>query len=434
MDEPVQDPEAPSPVVGPTKPRLLDVLGPGLITGASDDDPSGIATYAQAGAQFGFGLGWTMVLMFPMMAAVQMICARIGRVTGLGVAGVLRQHYPPGLLTGAVVLLLIANVINLGADLGAMADATALLFPTHAAIYVPLYAGICIAMQLFLAYTRYVAVLKWLTLALFAYVISVLVVHVDWPALGLALIWPHLSLGGDYLGMLVAIAGTTISPYLFFWQAAEEVEDIRVNPRRIDLLDAPSQAPSALRRIELDTIVGMALSNLIGLAIIVTAAATLNAHGVTNIETSAQAAAALQPIAGKFASTVFALGIIGTGLLAVPVLAGSAAYAIGEARQWPSGLARRPKEAQAFYTTIVLATLVGMAIDFAPIDPIRALVWSADLNGIVAVPLLILIMLAARRRDVLGAFRIGGVLLVLGWISTLFMAAIVAAMLIAMLP
>jgi len=428
LQQPIDDPEAPSPVVGPTRPRILEVLGPGLITGASDDDPSGIATYAQAGAQFGFGLGWTMVLMFPMMTAVQMICARFGRVTGMGIAGVLRQHVPPALLTGTVVLLLIANVINLGADLGAMADATALLLPVHAALYVPLYAAICICMQLFLVYTRYVAVLKWLSLALLAYVVSVLTVHVDWRGLAVALVLPKLRLDSDYLAMLVAIAGTTISPYLFFWQAAEEVEDLRAYPRRVALLRAPLQGPAALHRIGIDTIVGMALSNLIGLAIIVTAASTLNVHGISDIQTSAQAAAALGPIAGRFAATVFTVGIVGTGLLAVPVLAGSAAYAIGEARQWPSGLGRRPKEAQAFYAAIVLATLVGMVIDYAPVNPIRALVWSADINGIVAVPLMVLLMVLSARRSVLGEFRVRGVLLLLGWISTLFMAAIVVGM------
>jgi len=421
------DPEDPSPVVGPSYPRLLRILGPGLITGASDDDPSGIATYAQAGAQFGYGLTWTMLVTYPMMCAIQMISARIGRTTGHGIAGVLRRHYSPPLLSFIVTLLLVANTINLGADLGAMADALGLLLPAPHALYVLLFAAICIAMQLFLQYTRYVAVLKWLTLVLFAYLISAVIVHVDWLTLVRDLVLPRLSWRSDELLTLVAVCGTTISPYLFFWQSAEEVEDLRVHPHRVDLLDAPGQGAGALRRIEVDTLTGMGYSNLVSLAIIVTTAATLGAHGITDVQTSAQAAIALRPLAGRFAATLFTAGIIGTGLLAVPVLAGSAAYAIGEARRWPAGLGRRPKEAQAFYATVVLATLVGMIIDFAPIDPMRALYWSAVVNGITAVPVMVLTMLAASRRDIMGAFAVTGTLRALGWISTLFMAVIAAA-------
>ncbi len=421
--------EGPSPTVGPTRPRLFKVLGPGLITGASDDDPSGIATYSQAGAAFGYRLSWAMLFSYPLMVAVQMISARIGRTTGHGIAGVLRLHYPQWVLSWVVLLLLIANIINLGADLGAMADATALLLPVPRALYVLLFAAICISLQLFLQYSRYVAVLKWLTAALLAYFGVVMVVHVDWPALLANLFWPHLSANGGYLTTLVAILGTTISPYLFFWQASEEAEDIQVHPRRIDLFDAPAQGKRALRRIELDTFIGMGFSNLVALAIIVTTAATLNPHGITNIQTSAQAAAALRPLAGKFAEAVFAVGIIGTGLLAVPVLAGSAAYAIGEARQWPTGLARRPKEAQAFYATLVIATLVGMIINFAPIDPIKALFWSAVVNGVVAVPVLVVMMKLVARADIMGPFVVRGALKFFGWAATALMAMVVAAML-----
>ncbi|GAA4500559.1 NRAMP family divalent metal transporter [Gluconacetobacter tumulicola] len=422
------DPELPSPVVGPSRPPLFRVLGPGLITGASDDDPSGIATYSQAGAQFAYGLSWTLLFTYPLMVAVQMISARIGRTTGHGLAGVIRLHCPAWLLSGVVLLLLVANIINLGADLGAMADALGLLLPAPHALYVLLFSAISISMQLFLQYTRYVAALKWLTLALFAYFAALACVAVDWRGLAWHLVWPGHALTSGYLTTLVAILGTTISPYLFFWQASEEVEDLHVYPQRVDLVDAPSQGRRALRRIEIDTLVGMGFSNLVALAILVTTAATLNVHGVTDIQTSAQAAEALRPIAGEFASLVFTVGIVGTGMLAVPVLAGSAAYAVGEARQWPTGLERRPKEAQAFYATLVIATLIGMIINFAPVDPIRALFWSAVLNGVTAVPVMVVMMVVAARRDVMGRFAIRGPLRWLGWIATLLMGGVVLAM------
>ncbi len=422
-----EDPEEPSPVVGPTRPRLLKILGPGLITGASDDDPSGIATYSQAGAQFGYGLAWTMLFSYPLMVAIQLISARIGRTTGRGIAGVLRLHYPSWLLSLIVFLLLIANIINLGADLGAMAAAMALILPAPHALYVLLFGVICSAMELFLQYSRYVAVLKWLTLALFAYFATLMVVHVDWAEFGARLIWPHLSWNVDYLTTLVALLGTTISPYLFFWQASEEVEDLHAYPHRTDLVDDPSQGPKALMRIEIDTLVGMGFSNLVALAIIVTTAATLNLNGITDIQTSAQAAEALRPIAGDFAAILFALGIIGTGLLAVPVLAGSAAYAIGEAREWPMGLARRPKEAQAFYMTLVIAILIGTIINFTPIDPIKALYWSAVINGVIAAPIMVVMMLLAARRDIMGPFAVEGALKWWGWLATIVMVLVVAA-------
>ncbi|WP_298215089.1 NRAMP family divalent metal transporter [Acidocella sp.] len=422
--------EGPSPTVGPSRPRLFHLLGPGLITGASDDDPSGIATYSQAGAQFAYGLSWAMLISYPLMVAVQMISARIGRTTGHGIAGVLRLHYPQWLLTIIVVLLLTANIINLGADLGAMADAMTLLLPAPHALYVLLFAAICVSMQLFLEYTRYVSVLKWLTAALLAYFGVLVIVHVDWLKLLTHTLWPHIQWNGAYFTTLVAIFGTTISPYLFFWQASEEVEDLRVYPRRTDLVHAPGQGPAALRRIELDTFIGMGFSNLVALAIIVSTAATLHPHGVTNIQSSAQAAAALAPLAGKFASAIFALGIIGTGLLAVPVLAGSAAYAIGEARRWPTGLGRRPKEAQAFYATLIIATIIGMIINFAPVNPIKALVWSAVINGVVAVPVMAVMMLLAARCDIMGPFAVRGTLKVFGWLATGLMALVVVAMLV----
>ncbi len=417
-------------VVGPSKPRLLRVLGPGLITGASDDDPSGIATYGQAGAQFGYALGWTLLLSYPLMVAIQIISARIGRTTGLGIAGVLRRHYSPWLLHMTVGVLLIANTINLGADLGAMADAVGLLVPGPRAAYIVLFSLACIYMQVFLRYARYVSLLKWLTLALFAYLAAVMSVHVDWRALLRGLLVPSLGGTADTLTAIVALFGTTISPYLFFWQAAEEVEDMHVHPLRTELLRAPEQGRGALRRIELDTLVGMAFSNVVALAIIVTTAATLHAHGVTDIETSAQAAEALRPVAGQFSFVVFAAGIVGTGLLAVPVLAGSGAYALGEALRWPTGFSRRWREAKAFYATVVLATLVGMGMNFSSLNPIRALYWSAVLNGVAAVPVMATMMRMATRADIMGRFAIGFRLRLVGWAATLVMGLTVLGLVV----
>jgi len=414
--------------VGISKPRLLEVLGPGLITGASDDDPSGIATYSQVGAQFGYGLSWIMLFSYPLMCAVQMIAARIGRTTGRGIAGNLRRYYPLSLTRVIVALLFVANVINLGADLGAMGEAVTLLVPGPAHLYVVVFGAICIALQVFMQYAQYVRVLKWLTLALFAYVATVFTVDVEWGRLARDLVLPPLQWNGAYLTGIVAVLGTTISPYLFFWQAAEEVEDIDTKPAREALLRLPKQGPSALHRIGLDTVVGMGFSNIVALAIIVTTAATLHAHGVSDIDSSAQAAEALRPIAGNFAFALFAMGIIGTGLLAVPVLAGSSAYAIGEAMKWPSGLARRPKEAMAFYATLVLATSIGVLFNFLPIDPIRALYWSAVLNGVIAVPVMVTMMLMAARSEVMGRFAIAGWLKTIGWISTGVMVLAVAGM------
>jgi NRAMP (natural resistance-associated macrophage protein)-like metal ion transporter len=426
MDEPSQeyDAEGRDPVIGPTKPHLLGVLGPGLITGASDDDPSGIATYSQVGATFGYGLSWTLLFSYPLMVAIQMISARIGRTTGHGIAGVLRLHYSTWLLQWVVALLLIANIVNLGADLGAMADALALLLPGPTWLYVLLFSVICVAMQLLLQYTRYVAVLKWFTLSLFAYFAVLAVAHVNWGQLASNMFLPRPVWTSAYLTAVVAVFGTTISPYLFFWQSDEEVEDMHVHPRRLDLFDAPEQGPKALRRIEVDTLAGMGLSNLVALAILATTAATLHAGGIVDIETSAQAAQALRPIAGPFAALFFTVGLIGTGLLAVPVLAGSAAYAIGEARNWPVGFTRKMQEAKAFYATIAVATLIGMVINFTSINPIKALYWSAVLNGVVAVPVMFVMMRIVCRPDIMGKFAAKGWLRALGWMATAVMLVI----------
>ncbi|MCU6453340.1 divalent metal cation transporter [Sphingomonas sp. A2-49] len=420
----------PSAVVEPSKPRILRVLGPGLITGASDDDPSGIATYSQAGAAFGYALLWSMLFTYPLMAAVQIISARIGRTTGRGIAGNLRHHYPNWLLQVLVGLLVVANTINIGADLGAMADATRLLISGDQLVWVAVFAGICVAMQVLLKYQRYVSILKWLAVALLAYVATLFFVQVSWAEVAKRLVNPSLTWSTTYLTALVAIFGTTISPYLFFWQASQEVEDMRESPRRQPLTRAPEQGAAAIGRIEVDTMVGMAFSNLVALAIMIAAAAAFAKSGPITIESSAQAAAALRPIAGPFAFGLFAVGIVGTGLLAVPVLAGSAAYAVGEARRWPTGLNRRPLEARAFYATIIAATLVGMAINFAPVNPMQALFWSAVINGIVSVPVMTAMMLMARRRDIMGDWTIGGWLQLLGWLASATLAISVIASLI----
>ncbi len=411
-------------VVGSSKPRLWQVLGPGLIAGAADDDPSGIATYAQAGAQFGFRLGWTLVLTFPLMVVIQAISAWLGRTTGRGIAGNLRKYYPAWILHAVVGLLFVANTLNIGADLGAMAEASRLLAPAPAAwLYVIGFGIICTAGQVLLKHTRYVAVLKWLTLSLFTYFAAVCVVHVPWVQFLQGLLWPRLTLDRDFWLVVVAILGTTISPYLFFWQASQEVEDTKAKPVERPLLEAPGEGPRELARIRLDTLVGMGISNLVALAILVTAAATLHRSGISTIDSAAQAAQALRPIAGEGAFALFALGIIGTGLLAVPVLAGSAAYAVGESWQWPVGLARRPLQAKAFYSTIALATLLGAIANVLHVNPVKALVWAAVINGIVAVPVMVLLMLMSAREDVMGTLRISRNWTVIGWTATAVMAA-----------
>ena len=407
----------------PDRPKLLQVLGPGLITGASDDDPSGIATYSQAGAQFGFALGWVMLFSWPLMCAIQEISARIGRVTGHGIAGNLKRHYPAPLLHGIVALLAVANIINIGADLGAMAAALKLLVGGPALIYVAAFGLASALLEIFARYSRYVSILKWLTLSLFAYVAVAFVVNIPWRTVAYSLVVPDISFDPVYLTVVVAILGTTISPYLFFWQAEEEAEEVKERIGAIPLGRAPEQAPSELSRIRMDTIVGMGLSNLVALFIILTTAATLHANGITDIQTSSQAAEALRPIAGNFAFLIFALGIIGTGLLALPVLAGSTAYAIGEAMGWHVGLTRIPRRAKAFYAIIALATLIGAILNFTPLDPIKALFWSAVINGVVAVPVMVAMMMLSSNRAVMGVFITPPILKSIGWGVTIVMAA-----------
>ena len=407
-------------------------LGAGLITGASDDDPSGIATYSQAGAQFGYQLAWTMLFTYPLMVVIQDISARIGRVTGRGIAGNLRQHYPAWILQPIIWMLFAANTLNLGADLGAMAEGVRLLVPaTPGWVWILVFALACTVTQVLLSHQVYVRVLKWLTLALLSYFGVLVVINVHWVQLGEATIIPHWSSGVGFWLMVVAILGTTISPYLFFWQAAQEVEDTKSDPQRAPLWREPRQGTAALSRIRWDTVVGMAFSNLVGLAILVATASTLHGARVGEIQTAAQAAQALRPLAGDFAFGLFALGMIGTGLLSVPVLAGSAAYALGEARRWPVGLARKPSRAKGFYAAITLATAVGAVLNVAAINPMKALVWAAVLNGVVAVPVMALLAHMAADRRIMGRFVVSGAWLVLAWIATAIMACATLGWLVA---
>lgn len=402
---------------------LLKQLGPGFITGASDDDPSGIATYSQVGAQFGYGLLWTMPLSWPLMTAIQDISARIGRITGHGIAGNLRRFYPHWLARTVVALMVLANVFNIGADFAAMGAALKLLAGGPTLAYAVGFALLSLLLQVFVPYHRYARLLKWLTLALFAYVAVVFAVDVSWRQALRGALLPSIAFTPAYLTAVIAVLGTTISPYLFFWQASEEAEETTDDPHDRPLKRAPWQAPRHLRRIDLDTTIGMAFSNLVAFFIILTCAATLHAKGVTAIATAAQAAEALRPIAGAFTFWVFSAGIIGTGLLAIPVLAGSAAYAVGELMQWHVSLESRPREAKGFYLVLAVAMLTGLALDFVGIDPIRALVWSAVINGVVAAPVMVMIMLLAGNRRVVADFALPAPLRIVGWLATGVMVA-----------
>jgi len=409
----------------------LKKLGPGLITGAADDDPSGIATYSQAGAQFGFNMLWTVLFTYPLMVGIQLVSARIGRVSGHGLATNIRLHYPSWLLYIVVGLLLIANTINIAADVCAMGEALRLVVGGPAQLYAVVFGVVSLLLQVFVPYRRYVRLLKWLTLALLAYVATVFVEHIPWSQVLVSALAPHISWKPEYITTVVAVFGTTISPYLFFWQASQEVEDQLADPHAQPLIKAPKQARANFKRIKLDTYIGMGFSNLVAFSIILTTAVTLNLHGITNIQTSAQAATALRPIAGEFAFMLFSAGIIGTGLLAIPVLAGSCAYAMAGAFKWKNSLERTPMRAKQFYGVIAISTLIGIMLNFTAIDPIKALYWSAVINGVIAVPIMIVMMLVAARPDIMGRFVITTSLKVIGWLATLIMAVAVAAMLIA---
>ncbi|MYN43974.1 divalent metal cation transporter [Pseudoduganella sp. FT93W] len=410
----------------------LSKLGPGLITGAADDDPSGIATYSQAGAQFGLQMLWTVILTLPLMVGIQAISARIGRVSGAGLATNMRRHLPRPLLYAIVSLLLVANTINIAADIAAMGQAVSLLTGGPSHWYAAAAGLLSLLLQVLLPYHRYVHVLKWLTLALFAYVATAISLQLPWLQVLQAMVWPTLSWQPAYVTTVVAVFGTTISPYLFFWQASQEVEDLRADPHAHALKHATEQAQPQLQRIKVDTVIGMGFSNLVALCIMLTTAATLGAHGITDISSSAQAAQALRPIAGDFAFALFSLGIIGTGLLAVPVLAGSAAYAMAGAMHWRGSLELQYGSARKFYGIIAAATLIGTALCFTSIDPIRALYWSAVVNGVISVPIMVVLMLLARRPAVMGTLVISRRLTVLGWLCTAVMAVAVAAMLLTM--
>ncbi|HEX4785063.1 MAG TPA: divalent metal cation transporter [Candidatus Sulfotelmatobacter sp.] len=400
---------------------LLQKLGPGLITGASDDDPSGIATYSQVGARFGYGLLWTMVLTYPLMAAIQEVSARIGRVTGVGIAANLRKNYPKALLYCVLFVVAVANIFNLGADIGAMGAAMQLVLPKTAGVFTVVFGVGSLAGVMLVPYSSYAKYLKWLTLSLFAYVGVVFFAHVSWLAVLHATVLPHLELTKEYLTALIAVLGTTISPYLFFWQASQEVEEVRNNHDEKALKRAPSQAEEQLGRIHVDTYLGMAFSNVVAFFIILTTAATLHAHGITQITTSAQAAQALEPLAGRFAFVLFVCGIVGTGLLAMPVLAASVCYGVGEACRWKTSLERKPAEAIRFYAAITVATLIGLLLNFIHIDPVKALFWAAILNGIVAAPLMAVIMTMASNRKVMGKLAIPSYLKATGWAATAVM-------------
>jgi NRAMP (natural resistance-associated macrophage protein)-like metal ion transporter len=397
-------------------------LGPGLITGAADDDPSGIATYSQAGATFGFGLLWTLVLTFPLMAAIQEICGRFGRITGTGIARSLSKCYPRPLVYGVVFLLCVANIFNLGADVAAMGSATQLVLGGKAPVYAVGFGLLSVILEIAIPYRKYVLYLKWLTLVLFAYVATALVVHISWSAVLKATVIPALEWKSDYWMAIVAVLGTTISPYLFFWQSSQEAEDVRLNQGESPLRKKPAQATPQFRRIAFDTRVGMAISNLVAFFIILTTAVTLHGRtGQPEIKTAADAAEALRPLAGHFAFLLFALGIIGTGLLAVPVLAGSAAYAVSETFHWRASLESKPQKAPRFYVVIAAATLLGIALNSLGLDPIRALYWSAVLNGIVAVPLMFVLMIMSNNEKIVGQFRLPFILRNLGWLATVVM-------------
>ena len=414
------DPLEPQPENGR---HWLAKLGPGLITGAADDDPSGIGTYSQIGAQFGYQLAWTMLFSYPLLVSIQAICARIGAVTGKGIAGNLRDHYPRPVLQAAVLLLVIANVINLGADIGAMAEALGLLLPGPLLLYTFLFGLLSVVLEVFLSYDRYSGILKWTTVSLLAYVGVVFVSQVPLGQALRGIVLPGFTLDKAHTMGLVAVLGTTISPYLFFWEASQEVEELHKH-KSPPLRDSPEKAGADLDRIGADNLAGMAYSQLIAIFIIIATAATLHAHGVTQITSAAQAAQALRPIAGTFTFALFAVGIIGIGLLAVPVLAGSTAYAVSETFGWHEGLDRRARDAKPFYAVIALATLGGFLLNLLRIDPMVALYWAAVVNGLLAAPLILLIMLIAHNSKVMGGLTIPPLLLLGGWAAAAVMALV----------
>ena len=413
--------------------RLSQILGPGFITGACNDDPGSVGTYAQVGAQFGYGLAWTLLFTYPLLVAVQEISARLGRVTGHGVAGNLQRHYPRWFALGLVGLLSVANIINLAADLGAMGAVLKLLLEAPALLYVCLLGLVCVLFEVFTRYARYVRTLKWLSVSLLSYVLGAFVVDVPWSQVLHSLVWPPLSARPQYVTAVVAALGTTITPYLIFWQAQQEVERSRHAAGAVPLLRDVAAAPAEFARIRIDTVAGMALSSVIALFIVITTASTLHAHGVNTIESAAQAAEALRGVAGRFAFLVFALGMIGAGLLALPALSTSAAYALGELLDWRVGRSHPPARAGAFYAVVAAATAIGCALNFTSINPMRALYWSAVLNGVAAIPLMVALMRLATRTSIMGSLTPPTTVRVLGWLATAAMAVSVLAMIVSWL-
>ncbi|MBB4514960.1 NRAMP family divalent metal transporter [Paraburkholderia fungorum] len=412
------------------KEHPLARVGPGLITGVADDDPSGIATYSQAGAQFGLNMLWTMPLAFPLMAAVQCMCANLGRVTGKGLAANIKGSFSPAVLYGVVLLLLAANTLNIAADVAAMGEVAQLVLGVDRHVMTVCFVFATLLLQIFVPYHRYVFFLKWLTVSLLAYAAVLFVVHVPWREVALRTLWPHFALNANAAATVVAVFGTTISPYLFFWQASEEVEDMHAHAGGAPLVGDPRAARVELRRIRWDTWSGMLYSDITAYFIILATAVTLHVAGVTDIDTAAQAASALRPLAGDFAYLLFALGILGVGFIGVPVLAGSGAYALAEAMNWPEGLERKPRDARGFYGIIAVSVLAALAIQYSPISPMKALFWSAVINGVVAVPLLVVILLLVSKRTVMGDFTASRPLLVLGSIAAAVMGAAAVMMLL----
>lgn len=413
--------------------HLLRILGPGLITGAADDDPSGIATYSQTGAQFGYGQLWTAVFMFPLQTAVQEACARIGAVTGRGIAAVVKQYYGRKLLYGVVLLVLIANTINIGADIGAMAAAVRLIVPINFVILTLGITVLILILEIFTSYKTYARILKWLSLSLLAYVFTFFIVPQSWPTLLHATFIPHFEFNFQFLFIITGVLGTTISPYMFFWQASEETEETR-EKNMIDADGKPQITPKFIRDLRIDNALGMLFSEIGTWAIIVVTATVLHAHGVTDIKTAADAAKALEPLvqtfpnAGYFAKAIFAFGVVGLGLLAVPVLSGSAAYALGEALNWRVGLNLKLRRAHGFYGIITIATFVGLVINFIGIDPMKALVYAAVINGVIAVPLIFIIARVAKNEKIMGRYKSGLLSNIFVWLTFIGMAAAVLAM------
>ena len=405
------------------KEHPLARIGPGFITGVADDDPSGIATYSQAGAQFGLNMLWTMPLAYPLMAAIQFMCALLGRVTGAGLAANIKAVFPPAVLRTIVFLLLCANTVNIAADIAAMGEAAELVTGWGRHSMTVLFVTITLLLQVFVPYHRYVAVLKWLTLSLLAYAAVLLTVHVSWGEVFARTLWPRFSSDASAARVVVAIFGTTISPYLFFWQASEEVEDMQLRKGAAPLRQDPGAGPAELRRLRWDNWSGMLFSNLASYCIILATALTLHVSGITEIRTAAEAASALRPLAGDFAFILFALGILGVGLIGVPVLAASGAYALAEAMSWRAGLERRAADARGFYGVIAVSVLVALAIQYSPIDPMKALFWAAVINGVVAVPLIAVVVVLVSKKSVMGSFTAGRWIVALGWLAMFVMLA-----------